>query len=68
MTKPFLRVDEVRDDTNTTISGPSSARQQNAIKTSFCWCADDGPELNQTGSFMISGDLDQFLPKKPIFL
>ena len=31
---------------NTTISGPSSARQGNVIKMTFCWRADDGPTLN----------------------
>ena len=49
--KPFVRrgptltgffVDEGREDLHTTISGPSSARQQNSIS----WCADDGPTLN----------------------
>ena len=39
-------VDEGREDPNTTISGPSSARQQNAIKMVFRWCANDGPTLN----------------------
>ena len=31
---------------NTTISGPSSARQRNVIKMTFCWRADDGSTLN----------------------
>ena len=34
------------DDQNTTISGPSSARQQNAIKMAIRWRAYDGPTLN----------------------
>ena len=43
----FLHViDEGREDPNTTISGPSSARQRNAIKMAFHWRADDGPTLN----------------------
>ena len=36
-------VDEGREDSNITISGPSSARQQNAIYMMFRWRADDGP-------------------------
>ena len=39
-------VDEGREDPNTTVSGPSLARQQNAIKMAFCWRADDVPALN----------------------
>ena len=37
--------DEGRERSSTTISGPSSARQQNAIMA-FRWHADDGPTLN----------------------
>ena len=33
------------DDLNTTISGPSLARQQNAIKMAFRWRAYDDPTL-----------------------
>ena len=39
-------VDEGRKDQNTTISGPSSARQQNAIEMAFLWRADGGHTLN----------------------
>ena len=35
-------VDEGREDPNTTISGPSLARQRMA----FRWCAGDDPTLN----------------------
>ena len=35
-----------REDPNTTKSGLSSARQQNAIKMAFRWRADDGSILN----------------------
>ena len=46
LTTSFL-VDEWREDPSTTISGPSSARQRNAIHLmEFCWHADDGPTLN----------------------
>ena len=38
-------VDEGKEDPNTTISGPSSARQRNAIEMAFRWRADDGPTL-----------------------
>ena len=42
----FFFVGERWVDPNTTISGPSSARQQNAILMAFPWRADDGPTLN----------------------
>ena len=42
----FFLVDEGREDPNTTISGPWSARQRNAILMAFRWRADDGPTLN----------------------
>ena len=42
----FFFVDEWRKDQNTTISGPSSARQRNAIEMAFLLRADDVPTLN----------------------
>ena len=39
-------VDERREDPNTTKSGPSSARQRNAIYMVFRWRADGGPTVN----------------------
>ena len=39
-------VDNEREDPNSTISGPSLARQRNANKMAFHWRADDGPTLN----------------------
>ena len=39
-------VNEGKEDTNTTISGPSSACQRNAIIMAFRWRADDDPALN----------------------
>ena len=36
---------EGRKDSNTTISGPSTARQRNAIQMAFRWRADGGPTL-----------------------
>ena len=41
----FVLVDEGREDQNTTLSGPSSARQRNAIIMVFRWRADNGPTL-----------------------
>ena len=38
--------DEGRKDPNTPISGPSTARQGNAILMAFRWRANDGPTLN----------------------
>ena len=37
---------EGREDPNTTKSGPSSARQRNAIEMAFRWRADNGQTLN----------------------
>ena len=42
----FLVVYEGREDPNANISGPSSARQRNAILMAFRWRADDGLTLN----------------------
>ena len=42
----FFLADEGWEDPNTTISGPSSARQQNAIEMAFRWHADNDPPLN----------------------
>ena len=39
------------EDPNTTISGPSLTRQQNASEMAFRWLADGGPTLN--GSVVI---------------
>ena len=45
-------VDERREDPNTTISGPLSARQRNAIKMALRWCAGDGPALTAGRKFV----------------
>ena len=42
----FLFFDEGKKDSNITISGPSMARQRNAIQMAFRWRADGGPTLN----------------------
>ena len=42
----FLYFDEGTKDSNTTISGPLTARQRNAIQMAFRWRADGGPILN----------------------
>ena len=42
----FFLVDEGIDDQNTTINGPSSTRQRNAILMAFRWRADDCQTLN----------------------
>ena len=42
----FFWFDVGRKDPHTTIRGPSTARQRNAIEMAFCWRADDGPILN----------------------
>ena len=53
----FFVVDEGREDSNITISGPSSARQRNGIK----WSADDGPILNAgLVALLFSGVPDQY--------
>ena len=58
-------VDEGREDQNTTIGGPTSARQRNA----FRWRADNGPTLNaRLVACDFSGDLDQSLLRNHIFV
>ena len=42
----FFSVDEGRDDPNTTISGPTLARQQNAFEMAFLCRTNDGPTFN----------------------
>ena len=42
----FFLFDEGRMDPNTTISGPSTARQRIAIYLAYRWRADNGPTLN----------------------
>ena len=42
----FFLVDEWWEGPNTSINGPSSASQRNAIKMAFRWRADDDPTLN----------------------
>ena len=42
----FFLVDEGKEDPNTTISGPSWARQRNAIKMAIRRRGYDGPTLN----------------------
>ena len=42
----FLKFDEGMKDPNTTISGPSTAHQQNAILMAFRRRPDDGPTLS----------------------
>ena len=39
-------VDDGREDPNTTISGPLSARQRKPFKWRFFWYAGHGPTLN----------------------
>ena len=51
---------------NTTISGPSLARQWNTSYMAFRWCADVGPTLN--GSFVIFRGSASVLLRNPIFL
>ena len=42
----FFKIDEGREDLNTTKSGPSSVRQRNAIEMAFHCRADDAPTLD----------------------
>ena len=42
----FISFNERRNYLNASKSGPSSARQRNAIQMVFRWRADDGPTLN----------------------
>ena len=54
----FLVV-EGREDPNTTISGPSSVRQRNAIQMAFHWRADDGPTLSVCWTASFAGSFCQ---------
>ena len=63
-TLTFFLVDEGRKDPNTTKSGPSLARQQNAIKMAFRWQAGDGLRLNN-GCFVIFQGVRNSSAKKP---
>ena len=60
---------EGREDPDSTKSGPSSARQPNAIYMAFRWWADDGPSLSSGFAalrlFRGSGPV---LLRNPIFL
>ena len=42
----FILLDEGKEDPSSTKSGPSSARQRNAIKMAFRWQPDDNQTLN----------------------
>ena len=55
----FFLVDEGRENPNTTLRGPSFARQRN--KMAFRWRANDGPTLNAgLKALWFSGDPDQY--------
>ena len=55
-------VDEGREDPNTTISGPLSARQRNVIYMAFRRRADNGPTLNNSLMYLcnFSWDADKY--------
>ena len=57
----FLIADEGKEDLNTTISGHSSARQQNAIQIAFSWLKIEC----WLGSFMILQEIRTSIAKKP---
>ena len=65
----FHFFDEGRNDSNNTISGPSTGRQRNAIQMAFRWRADGGPTLmlacKLCGFYRGSGLI---LLRNPIFL
>ena len=57
----FLQGREDPNQTNTTISGPSSTRQRNAIQMAFRWRADGGPTLNaRLAALGFSRDQEQY--------
>ena len=66
----FFLVDERGDNQNTTKSGPSSARQRNAIQMVFRWRADDGPTLNSgmVALWILRGSGQVLLKKTLIFV
>ena len=64
----FFLVDEGRKDSNTTISGPSSARQRYAIKMTFRRRVYDSPTSNAgLVAFGFLGDQDKYFIGNPIF-
>ena len=59
----------MRDDPNTTKSGPSSARQRNAILMTFRWRPDDGITLNSgLAALRYFRGSRPVLLRKPIFV
>ena len=64
----FFLVDEGREDPSTTVSGPSSAHQKNAIKWRFAgvpMMADDGPTLNAGLVAVIVQGIRTCIARKP---
>ena len=61
-------VDEGREVPNTTISGPSLARQGNAIEMAFRWHADDCPILNAGLVALRFQGTQTSIVRNPIFL
>ena len=55
---------------NTTVSGPSSAHQQNAIYFAFPWRADNGSKLNAglIGSIVVFQGIRTSIAKRPYIL
>ena len=61
----FFFFDGMERGSNFTKSGPSSARQRNAIKMAFRWRADNGPPLNAgLVALCFLGDPDQYCYEK----
>ena len=64
----FFLVVEGLEDPNSTINGPSSARQRNAIEMAFRWRADDGPTLNASLVALCQGIRTSIAQKPYIFV
>ena len=64
----FFYLMNVRKDPNTTISGPSSAHQRNAILMAFRRRADDGPTLNAGLQLRVFQGIRTSIVKKPYIL
>ena len=69
MTTFVFKVDEGREDPSPTLSGPSSACQQNAIKwrMAFRWHANECPTLNAGFAAAILSGSGHVLLENPTF-
>ena len=61
-------VDDGREDPSTTLSGPSSARQRNAIKWRFAGVPMIGPIFNAGFVAALFQGMRTFIARKPLYI